>query len=202
MPLAGPSGFRPWTSLVVIIKWKLLRKTDRRLLFCTPFGLYQFNRMPFGLCNAPGTFQQLFQSLLLYFDDVVVLTSPFEQHMSHLRLVLSSFRECGLKVKWSKCVLFQCQVSYLGHVISAEGVATDPEKTWVVAHWPRQSTVTELKSFWGFAGYYRQFVEFFSQLAAPLHALAALAAPKAGKAKTTRVPLSCGFLSVSLLSRY
>ncbi len=173
-------------------------KDRQKTAFCTPFGLYQFNRMPFGLCNAPGTFQRLmerilgdqhFQSLLLYLDDVVVFSSSFEQHLSRLKLVLSRFRECGLKVKWSKCSLFQRQVSYLGHVISAEGVATDPEKTRVVAQWPRPGTVTELKSFLGFAGYYRRFVEKFSQLAAPLHALAALATPKAGKSKTARVSL-------------
>lgn len=118
--------------------------------------------MHFGLCNARGTFQRLmerilgdqhFQSLHLYLDDVVVFSSSSEQQISHLRLVLSRFWECGLKVKWSKCALFQRHVSYLGHVISAEGVATDPEKTRVVAHWPQPSTVTELKSFFGFAGY-------------------------------------------------
>lgn len=141
---------------------EVAEKDRQKTAFCTPFGLYQFNRMSFGLCNAPGTFQRLmerilgdqhFQSLLLYLDDVVVFSSSFEQHLSRLRLVLSRFRECGLKVKWSKCSLFQRQVSYLGHVISAEGVATDPEKTRAVAYWPRPSTVMELRSFLGFAGY-------------------------------------------------
>ncbi|KAI2643768.1 Retrovirus-related Pol polyprotein [Labeo rohita] len=164
---------------------EVAEKDRQKTAFCTPFGLYQFNRMPFGLCNSPGTFQRLmerilgdqhFQSLLLYLDDVVVFSSSFEQHLGRLRLVLSRFRECGLKR----------QVSYLGHVISAEGVETDPEKTR--AQWPRPSTVTELRSFLGFAGYYRRFVKKFSQLAAPLHALASLATPKAGKLKTTRVP--------------
>lgn len=178
---------------------EVAEKDRQKTAFCTPFGLYQFNRMPFGLCNAPGTFQRLmerilgdqhFQSLLLYLDDVVVFSSSFEQHLSRLGLVLTRFRECGLKVKWSKCSLFQRQVSYLGHVISAEGVATDPEKTRVVAQWPRPSTVAELRSFLGFAGYYRRFVKHFSQLAAPLHGLAALMTPKAGKARTIRVPLS------------
>ena len=165
-----------------------VQERDRqKTAFCTPFGLYEFNRMPFGLCNAPGTFQRLmerilgdqhFQSLLLYLDDVVVFSPSFEQHLVRLGLVLSRFREHGLKVKWSKCSMFQHKVSYLGHVISEEGVSTNPEKIRAVSEWPRPQNYTELKSFLGFSGYYRRFVKNFSQLAAPLHVLSSRASPK------------------------
>ena len=152
--------------------------------FCTPFGLYEFNRMPFGLCNAPGTFQRLmehifgdqsFQTLLLYLDDVVVFSSTFEQHLQRLGLVLGRLRAQNLKLKLSKCHFFAQEVQYLGHVISAAGVATDPEKTRVVAEWPRPRTARDLRSFLGFASYYRRFVPKFATHAAPLHRLAAAA---------------------------
>lgn len=150
--------------------------------FCTPFGLFEWNRMPFGLCNAPGTFQRLMQrlfgdqqcrSLLLYLDDIVVFSSTVEQHLERLSVVLERLQSENLKVKLSKCAFFQRQVHYLGHVISDQGVSTDPSKVEVVANWQPPSTVSELRSFLGFASYYRRFVEGFAKLAAPLHKLVA-----------------------------
>ena len=152
--------------------------------FCTPFGLYEFNRMPFGLCNAPGTFQRLmehifgdqsFQTLLLYLDDVVVFSGTFEQHLQRLGLVLGRLRAQNLKLNLSKCHFFAQEVQYLGHVISAAGVATDPEKTRAVREWPRPQTARDLRSFLGFASYYRRFVPKFATHAAPLHRLVAAA---------------------------
>ena len=164
--------------------------------FCTPFGLFEFNRMPFGLCNAPGTFQRLmerifgdqsFQTLLLYLDDVVIYASSFEQHLRRLELVLGRLRAHHLKLKLSKCHFFAREVRYLGHVISARGVATDPEKTQVVADWPRPRTAKDLRSFLGFASYYRRFVPQFAVHAGPLHKAVAAAsgtkkAPTPGRA--------------------
>lgn len=110
--------------------------------FCTPFGLFEWNRMPFGLCNAPSTFQrlmqrvvgdQLCQSLLLYLDDIVFFSSTVEQHLERLEVVLGRLRQEGLKAKLTKCAFFQKEVRYLGHVISDQGVSTDPSKVEVVA---------------------------------------------------------------------
>ncbi|KAL0154049.1 hypothetical protein M9458_050649 [Cirrhinus mrigala] len=148
--------------------------------FCTPFGLLEFNRMPFGLCNAPSTFQRLMErifgdqslhALLLYLDDIVIFSSTFDQHLERLEMVLSRLQTHNLKVKLKKCNFFQTEVGYLGHVISAAGVATDPEKIRAVAEWSRPNSVRELRSFLGFASYYRRFVEGFAGLAAPLHKL-------------------------------
>ncbi|KAI2654721.1 Retrovirus-related Pol polyprotein from transposon 17.6 [Labeo rohita] len=148
--------------------------------FYTPFGLFEFNRMPFGLCNAPSTFQRLMErifgdqslhALLLYLDDIVIFSSTFDQHLERLEMVLSRLQTHNLKVKLKKCNFFQTEVGYLGHVISAAGVATDPEKIRAVAEWSRPNSVRELRSFLGFASYYRWFVEGFAGLVAPLHKL-------------------------------
>lgn len=153
-----------------------------RTAFCTPFGLFEWNRMPFGLCNAPSTFQRLMerlfgdqrhQSLLLYLDDIVVFSSSVTQHLERLELVLGRLKHEGLKAKLEKCAFFKPKVKYLGHVVSAQGVATDPGKVEVVANWACPTNVTELRSFLGFASYYRRFVEGFAKWAAPLHRLVA-----------------------------
>ena len=150
--------------------------------FCTPFGLFEFNRMPFGLCNAPSTFQRLMQrlfgdqqcqSLLLYLDDIVVFSSSVAEHLARLELVLGRLQKEGLKAKLEKCAFFQPKVKYLGHVISQDGVSTDPSKVEAVADWKRPENVTELRSFLGFASYYRRFVEGFAKMASPLHKLVA-----------------------------
>ncbi|KAJ8014292.1 hypothetical protein DPEC_G00038740 [Dallia pectoralis] len=162
--------------------------------FCTPFGLFEWNRMPFGLCNAPGTFQRLMQrifgdqqhqSLLLYLDDIVVF-STIQQHLERLEVVLSRLQQENLKAKLTKCVFFQKEVRYLGHVISNEGVGTDPSKVEVVANWQSPATVSELQSFLGFASYYRRFVEGFAKLAAPLHKLVAHLGATKSKRKAER----------------
>ncbi|XP_049332461.1 retrovirus-related Pol polyprotein from transposon opus [Astyanax mexicanus] len=158
-------------------------ESDRpKTAFCTPFGLFHFTRMPFGLCNAPSTFQRLMermfgdqncQSLLLYLDDIIVFSSDLDQHLSRLELVLNRLGQAGLKAKLEKCCFFRRQVRYLGHLVSDKGVSTDPEKVSAVSNWPRPTIVSELRSFLGFASYYRRFIEGFAKLAAPLHQLVA-----------------------------
>lgn len=157
-------------------------KDKGKTAFCTPFGLFEWNRMPFGLCNAPSTFQRLMermfgaqhcQSLLLYLDDVVVFSSTVAEQVQRLDAVLARLGQEGLKVKLEKCSFFQPKVSYLGHVISGEGVSTDPHKIEAVANWQRPNHPSELRSFLGFCSYYRRFVEGFAKLAAPLHRLVA-----------------------------
>lgn len=146
--------------------------------FTTPFGLFEYTRLPFGVCNGPATFQRLmqatmsdlvFQIMLVYLDDILVFSPTFADHLFHLQTVLQRLRETGLKVKVEKCHFLQSSVRFLGHQISAEGIGTDPDKVEAVKQWPVPTTVKELRSFLGFCSYYRRLMQGFSQLAGPLH---------------------------------
>lgn len=148
--------------------------------FTTPVGLYEFQRMPFGLCNAPATFQRLMQqclngqitdSLLVYLDDIIVYSSDFATHLKHLEEVFERLSKHGLKLRPDKCKLFHRQVKFLGHVVDREGVKPDPEKIAAVVDWPAPTTAKELKAFLGLAGYYRRFVPGFAKIARPLNSL-------------------------------
>ena len=148
--------------------------------FTTLFGLFEYNRMPFGLCGAPATFQRLMQSclhdqiyqlLLVYLDDVIVFSKTFDEHLERLEKVLTRLAQQGLKIKREKCSFLRKEVSYLGYVVSSDGVSTDPDKISVVKNWPVPKTVKELRSFLGFANYYRRFVKDLSKVADPLHEL-------------------------------
>ncbi|GFU59508.1 retrovirus-related Pol polyprotein from transposon 17.6 [Trichonephila clavipes] len=148
--------------------------------FTSGQGLWQFKVMPFGLCNAPATFERLmetvlkgltFEACLIYLDDVIIGGRTFEEHLQNIRKVLSKLRDANLKLNPSKCKFFQKEVNYLGHIISAEGVRTDPEKVSAVKNWKRPENLRELRSFLGLCTYYRKFVKGFSNIARPLHKL-------------------------------
>ena len=149
----------------------------KKSAFCTTSGLYQFKVMPFGLTNAPATFQRLmervlaglqWQICLVYIDDVIIFSKTFDEHLRHLSQVFRCLRQAGLKLKPKKCFLFQQKVKYLGHIVSQEGIATDPDKTRVVAEWPTPHDVTCVKGFLGLCSYYRRFVPDFATVAKPL----------------------------------
>lgn len=155
-------------------------RDQEKTAFTTPVGLFQFERMPFGLCNAPATFQRLMQRclggqvndfLLIYLDDVIVYSPCFNSHLRHLEEVFEKLHQHGLKLQPQKCHLFRKEVKYLGHVVSKSGVATDPDKTAAVQNWPVPETVTQVRSFLNFVGYYRRFIPGFSRVAAPINAL-------------------------------
>ena len=148
--------------------------------FTTPYGLFQFKKMPFGLANAPATFERLmdrvleglhWQTCLVYLDDIIVFSQTFDQHIERLREVLKRIRAAKLKLSPQKCQLFQKKVSFLGHIVSDEGVGTNPEKTEAIDKWPRPKSVREVRSFLGLCSYYRRFVRGFADIARPLHSL-------------------------------
>ena len=151
---------------------------EKTALTVGPLGFYECNRMPFGLCNAPATFQRLMencfgdinmQSCLIYLDDIVVFSRTFEEHVERLSLVFERLAEAGLKLSPAKCRLFQDKIKYLGHNVSSEGIATDPEKIRCVKDWPVPQTLEQLQSFLGFVGYYRRFIKDFSKISRPLY---------------------------------
>lgn len=153
-------------------------KDRQKTAFTTPFGLFEYVRMPMGVCNGPATFQRLMQAtmsdlifdiMLVYLDDILVYSPTFESHLERLDIVFKRLQHTGLKVKWGKCHFLQKEVKFLGHQISAEGIATDPSKIAAVKEWPVPATVKELQSFLGLCSYYRRYVEGFSKIAAPLH---------------------------------
>ena len=173
--------------------------------FTTTQGLFEFRVMPFGLTGAPSTFQGLMESVpaglqwstcLVYLDDIIVFSTTFEEHLERLREVFLKLRNAGLKVKPQKCRLFRTVVPFLGHVISKEGVATDPGKIDAVSKWPVPLSKTELRSFLGLASYYRRFIKNFAAIAAPLHHVLTV-----GSAKTFVWTSACDYAFTELKKR-
>ena len=126
--------------------------------FCTQEGLFEFNVMPFRLCNAPATFQRLMNSILaglqwttclVYIDDIIIVGRTFDEHLNNLQHVFERLKQAGLKVQPHKCQFLQQQVTFLGHVISPNGISPDPAKTSKVEQWPTPTSKTEVQQFLG-----------------------------------------------------
>ena len=159
-----------------------MRESDKeKTAFGTPRGgLYQYRVMPFGLCNAPATFQRVIEQALcglqwhvtvLYLDDIIVYSRDFEKHLENLSLVFDRLERANLKLKAKKCSFFGKEVTFLGHVVSENGITTDPDKTKAVEEWQTPRNVTELRSFLGLVSYYRRFIKDFAKIAKCLHEL-------------------------------
>lgn len=150
---------------------------EHKTAFQTHSGHYEYRVMSFGLTGAPATFQGamnatwasvLRKCALVFFDDILIYSPDLPTHLKHLRTVLQLLKQDHWQVKLSKCSFAQQQVSYLGHVIGREGVATDPKKIQDVLNWATPTTVKKLRGFLGLAGYYRKFVRGFGLPSKPL----------------------------------
>ena len=138
--------------------------------FVTPFGLYEFVVMPFGLTSAPATFQRLMNAVLrhlperAYLDDIAVGST----HVGRLRALFQVLRAAGLRLKASKCHVGQPSIKFLGRVVSKDGLGVDDDKTRAIDAWPRPKDATGVRRFLGLASYYRRFVDRFAEIAEPL----------------------------------
>ena len=149
---------------------------QQKTAFTTPFGLYQFRRMPFGLQGAPATFQRMMDRLLdgmkdfadAYIDDLVIFTDTWEEHLRCLRVILEKLRRVNLTVKRRKCQFGMGECSYLGHVIGGGKVRMEADKIEAVQQFQRPRTKKEVRAFLGLSGYYRKFIPNYASIAAPL----------------------------------
>ena len=165
--------------------WQVLLSPDTRCktAFATHSGLFQFRVMPFGLCNAPATFERLMDRVLqgfrwsrclVYLDDIISFGTTFDDSLDNLTLIFERLRSYGLQLKSTKCHLFQISVPFLGHVVGRRGLecgVCDPRKIEDVKTWPVPDCLKSVRQFLGFVGYNRRFIPSFADLAEPLVAL-------------------------------
>ncbi|KAL0157229.1 hypothetical protein M9458_048475, partial [Cirrhinus mrigala] len=148
--------------------------------FSTTTGHYEYLVMPFGLSNSPSVFQAMINDVfrdmlnkfvIVYIDDILVYSENLQDHIQHVRAVLKRLIQNQLYAKLPKCAFHLSTVSFLGYIISAEGVTMDDNKVSAVLQWPRPQAIKDLQRFLGFANFYRRFIRGFSQVAAPLTSL-------------------------------
>lgn len=156
------------------------RDDKHKTAFITKYGLFEHNRLPFGLCNSPATFSRIIQLVLqgltwteclAYLDDILVLGFDFEDHLEKLGHVLARFKQYNLKFKPKKCHFFQKEVKFLGRIVNGNGVMITPENIETMKNWPEPKNVKELESFLGFMNYHRDHVRNFAEYVEPLHKL-------------------------------
>ena len=152
-------------------------KDKEKTAFITDSGLWQFNVMPFGLTNGPATFQRYMDAvmaglkwniLLIYIDDCLVFSKTFEDHLRDIENVLNRLIDANMTLKPSKCHLFQKELLYLGHIVSADGIRADPKKIQAILEMPEPVDVTTVRSFLGMTGFYRNYVKNFTTISQPL----------------------------------
>jgi len=168
----------------------MIKATDReKTAFTIPgLGHFEWVRLPFGLINSPATFCRMVNTLLgnlaelhtddkttsvaqAYVDDIIIASADIDTHIKHLQGILELIDDAQLTVNVSKCILLQEELKFLGHIVSKDGISTDPEKTEKVASWPAPKNATEMLQFLGFVNYYRKFIEDFAKISQPLREL-------------------------------
>ncbi|XP_046141430.1 uncharacterized protein LOC123987739 [Osmia bicornis bicornis] len=150
-------------------------KDRQKTAFTTPHGHFEFVRMPFGLKNAPPTFQRVMnrvtsglENVLVFIDDMIVFSSSLREHEIKVKKLFDRLREYGLTLQTNKCEFLRKEVAYLGHILSADGVKPDPRKLHAVKNFPIPKTQKNVQQFLGLTGYYRRFIKDYSLKAKPL----------------------------------
>jgi hypothetical protein len=159
--------------------WQILMEPDsvEKTTFNSKYGSFEWLVMPFGLCTAPATFQRLMDEVFgnmkwkcvcVYFDDIVIYSNTFAEHLQHLQEVFDRLRKYQLQAKISKCQFVRKEITFVGHIVSAEGIKPDPSKIEAIKSWPVPKSTTEVRSFVGLCSYYRKFIWHFATIASPL----------------------------------
>ncbi|UYV64864.1 hypothetical protein LAZ67_3002201, partial [Cordylochernes scorpioides] len=162
--------------------WQIgIDEADREeTAFITPDGLFEFKAMPFGLCNAPATFERMMDNLLkglrwticlCYLDDVVIFADNFPDHLRRLEVVLNCFKRAGLKLNPGKCSFGASNIKILGHQVDKDGIRPDDDKIKAVSQFPIPKNLQQLRSFLGLSSYYRRFIKNYADIARPLNSL-------------------------------
>ncbi|KAJ9504903.1 hypothetical protein QJQ45_003522 [Haematococcus lacustris] len=174
------AGCTVFSSLDLQAGYHQIRIPDEdvpKTAFRTPTGLYQFKVLCFGLTNAPATFQRVMNNAfadvindcaLVYIDDILIMSKSVPDHFNHLRRVLELLRKHQFQAKLSKCEFLKTALKFLGHIVSDQGIAVDPDKVKSITSWPVPRSLTAMQQFLGAANFVRKFVHNFSALAAPL----------------------------------
>ncbi|KAF7567774.1 hypothetical protein PtrM4_143650 [Pyrenophora tritici-repentis] len=178
--LAKLSKSRYFSKVDVIAAFNKIRiKEEHKHLsaFITPYGLYQYTVMPFGMCNSPGTFQAYINDVLheyldefcmAYLDDVIIFSETLDQHEKHLVQVVSRLADAGLPMDILKSDFITTEVKFLGLIITADGIKMDPDKVSAIQDWKLPQSLKDVQAFLGFANFYRRFIRGFSDIAKPL----------------------------------
>ncbi|KAH9459172.1 hypothetical protein Pst134EA_033023 [Puccinia striiformis f. sp. tritici] len=173
-------GCKFFTKIDLKAAFNLLRVAEGdewKTAFCTPWGLFEYLVMPFGLSNAPACFQRFIQHVLreflhiscfVYIDDILIFSRTRDKHTTHVLQILKCLQDHQLFASPEKCSFYAHHVSFLGFVISSEGIRMDPDKLSTVVDWPYPETVCHLRKFLGFTNFYRKFIDRFSEVSAPL----------------------------------
>ena len=162
--------------------WQIaMAEEDReKTAFVTQYGLFEYNIMPFGLKNAPATFQRCMDEILkeyrdefvtVYIDDILIYSKTFEEHLEHIRKVLQKLREANMKIKLKKCKFCEGEIKYLGHIVGRNGLKPDPARIEKIKNMIRPTKVKELRAVMGLFNYYRKFVKGFSEITRPMNKL-------------------------------
>ena len=143
--------------------------------FNSPFGKYEYMKVPFGLAQAPAYFQELMTGILkdfnfgiAYLDDIIIFSKTPQEHLSHIRMVFEKLKSANLSMKKSKCNFFSKEIKYLGHILSATVIRSLPSKTHAMQHMQPPTTPKQVRAFLGLVRYYRKFIKGFAKIAKPL----------------------------------
>ena len=173
--LMEPHTSQLWTLGQVTTTYHWISLPYQKTAFNSPFGKFEYMKVPFRLAQAPAYFQELMTGILkdfnftiAYLDDIIIFSKTPQEHLLHIRMVFKKLKLANLSMKKSKCSFFSKEIQYLGHILSATGIRPLPAKTHAIQHMQTPMTPKQVRAFLGLVGYYRKFIKGFAKIAKPL----------------------------------